>query len=55
MSADDLARELLALPDAAAQRRVLEERAACLDEALAQALKREADAALRVDLRRSLQ
>lgn len=50
-----LSEQLLALPDIAAQRAFLQDHAAVLDDAVATALKGQADRFLRSDIRRSLE
>ncbi|MEJ2733244.1 MAG: CHAT domain-containing protein [Anaerolineae bacterium] len=52
--ADDLIERLLALPNVDAQKRLLEEQAALLDDEVAAALKAQANRFLRVDMQRSL-
>jgi CHAT domain-containing protein/tetratricopeptide (TPR) repeat protein len=55
MASERLTERLLALPDAAAQRRLLEAHAHLLGDEVADALKEEADRFLRSDLQRSLE
>ncbi|MHC4617837.1 MAG: CHAT domain-containing tetratricopeptide repeat protein [Planctomycetota bacterium] len=55
MTCQELAEQLLALPDTEAQRRFLEQHVSSLDESLANALKEQANRFLRSDLRRSLE
>ena len=55
MAGETLVEQVQALPDVAAQRQVLEGSLPLLDEAVAQALKKQADRDLRADVHRSLQ
>ena len=54
MVSQNLAEQLLALPDIAAQRRFLQECVSLLDDQVASALKKQADQFLRADVHRSL-
>jgi len=54
MATQDVIEQLLALPDAAAQRHFLREHVAVLDDYFAEALKKQADELLRSDLHHSL-